>query len=51
MAIECGEVFDFLPGADALGSDQQKERFGLGDFLGQLGKPEASAEREADLAG
>ena len=46
MAIERGEVFDFLPRADAIGSDQQQERVGLGDFLGELGQPEACTERD-----
>jgi hypothetical protein len=46
MSIKRGEVFNFLPRANPVGSDQQQERFGLGDFLGELGQPEACTQRD-----
>src|SRR5262249_38850499 len=40
------EVFDLLPRELSTGSNQQQERFGLSDFLGELGQPEARAQRD-----
>jgi hypothetical protein len=44
VAIECREVFDLLPRALPVGSNQQEERLGFRDFLGKLGQPEACAQ-------
>src|SRR5262245_38503982 len=45
-AIERFVVFEFLPWADAGGSDQEQERLGGRDFLGELREPEARAQRD-----
>ena len=39
MTIERGEVFNFLPRPDALGTDQQQERLSRCDFIGKLRQP------------
>jgi hypothetical protein len=46
VAVERREVFDLLPRALPAGPNQQQERLGLRDFLGELGQPEARAQRD-----
>ena len=52
MAVERGEVFDLLPRTNPIGSNQQQERLGFRDFLGEFGQPKPRAQRnrgEEDL--
>lgn len=45
MPVQRGEVFDFLPGTDPFGPDQQQERVGLADLGRQFRQPKAAAKR------
>ena len=52
MAVERGEVFDLLPRTNSIGSNQQKERLGFRDFLGEFDPaPSETGEKKTCAVG
>jgi hypothetical protein len=45
VAVEGFLVFKILPGTNVAGANQQQERIGGGNLRGELGQPEAGAQR------